>query len=266
MTDTATAPLRIETLPDGVTEIVLDRPDLLNRFDTALHHAFTDALGAVARDTAVRAVALTSTGRAFSAGGDFDAMRAASTDAAVQRATVDDARRLLDALVGLPQPIVVGVQGAAIGLGATVALACDAVVAARKATIADTHVNVGLVAGDGGCLVWPQAVGMLRARRHLLTGDPLDAETAHAMGLVTDLVDTPEDVAPATRELATRIAALPPLAVQATKRVLQGVTRQRMGEVVDLGLALEAQTMSTEDHVEGFTAFQERRSPVFKGR
>jgi enoyl-CoA hydratase len=260
------APLRLEDLGDGVTEIVLDRPELLNRFDTALHHALTDALTAIARDGTVRAVVLTSTGRAFSAGGDFDAMRRASADRALQRTTVDDARRLLDALLLLPQPIVVAVQGAAIGLGATVVLACDAVVAARAATIADTHVNVGLVAGDGGCLVWPQAVGMLRAKRHLLTGDPLDAETAHAFGLVTDLVDRPEDAAPAARALATRIAGLPPLAVQSTKRVLQGVTRQRAAEVVDLGLALEEQTMSTADHVEGFSAFQERRAPVFEGR
>jgi len=263
MTDPA--PLRVETLADGVAEIVLDRPDLLNRFDTALHHAFTDALVAIGGDAAVRAVVLSSTGRAFSAGGDFDAMRRASTDRAVQRATVDDARRLLDALLGLSQPIIVALQGPAIGLGATVVLACDAVVAARAATIADTHVNVGLVAGDGGCLVWPQAVGMLRAKRYLLTGDPLDAETAHAFGLVTDLVDDPQDAAPAARELATRIAGLPPLAVQGTKRVLQHTLRQRAGEVVDLGLALEELTMSTDDHVEGFTAFQERRAPTFEG-
>jgi enoyl-CoA hydratase len=107
---------------------------------------------------------------------------------------------------------------------------------------------------------------MLRAKRHLLTGDPLDAVTAHAFGLVTDLVDEPDDAASAARELATRIAKLPPLAVQSTKRVLQGVLRRRAGEVVELGLALEEQTMSTADHVEGFSAFQERRPPVFEGR
>lgn len=264
MTDRA--PLRLEALADGVTEIVLDRPELLNRFDTELHHALTDALTALARDGGVRAVVLSSTGRAFSAGGDFDAMRRAATDPVLQRATVADARRLLDALLSLPQPIVVAVQGAAIGLGATVVLACDAVVAARTATLADTHVNVGLVAGDGGCLVWPQAAGMLRAKRHLLTGDPLDAETAHAFGLVTDLVAEPQDAAPAARELATRIAKLPPLAVQGTKRVLQGTVRRRAGEVVDSGLALEELTMSSADHVEGFSAFQERRPPLFEGR
>jgi enoyl-CoA hydratase len=251
--------LRVETLEDHVAEVILDQPDLLNRFDSALHHAFTEALTDLARREDVRAIVLSSTGRAFSAGGDFDMMRAAHADPALRRATVDEGRRLFTALLDLPQPIVAAVQGPAIGLGATVALACDAVVAARGATIADPHVVVGLVAGDGGCLVWPQAVGMLRAKRHLLTGDPLDAETAHQFGLVTDLVDDPDDVAPAARELAQRIALLPPLAVQGTKRVLQAQVRKLSAEALDLGFALEELTMTSDDHIAAVDAFQARR-------
>lgn len=152
------------------------------------------------------------------------------------------------------------------GLGATVALLCDAVVAARRAVLADTHVNVGLVAGDGGCLVWPAAAGMVRARRHLLTGDPLDAETAHMLGMVTDLVDTPEEVAPAARALAERIAALPPMAVQGTKRALNRVSAQRAGEVLDLSLAHEERTLASEDLLEGIAAFREKRAPTYHGR
>ncbi|WP_205698826.1 enoyl-CoA hydratase/isomerase family protein [Conexibacter sp. SYSU D00693] len=260
------APLTSADLGDGVREITLARPQLLNRFDRALHHALTAALLQVAGDETVRAVALTSTGKAFSAGGDFAEMRRTHQDAVARRQTIADARRMLAAVLDLPQPMVVGVQGPAIGLGATVVLLGDAVVAARRATIADTHVNVGLVAGDGGCLVWPQSAGMLRARRHLLTGDPLDAEAAFGLGLVTDLVDEPGDVRPAVLALAERIAALPPLAVQGTKRALDVVTRRRSSEVVELSLELEAQTMTTADHLEGFTAFQERRPPAFHGR
>jgi enoyl-CoA hydratase len=107
---------------------------------------------------------------------------------------------------------------------------------------------------------------MLRARRHLLTGDPLDAQTAFTLGLVTDLVDDADAVAPATLELAGRMAALPPLAVQNTKRALNQVARQRAGEVLELSLALEEQTMLTEDHLEGIDAFSERRDPTFTGR
>jgi len=90
------------------------------------------------------------------------------------------------------------------------------------------------VAGDGGCLVWPQAAGMLRARRHLLTGDPLDAPTAYQLGIVTDVVDEPDEVLSYARKIAARIAALPPLAVQGTKQALNRVSALRADEVVDL--------------------------------
>ncbi|NMO91663.1 enoyl-CoA hydratase/isomerase family protein [Actinomycetospora sp. TBRC 11914] len=250
----------------GVAEIALTRPELLNRFDAELHAAIIPVLRDLAGDPEVRAVVLSSTGRAFSAGGDFALMTEAHGDPAVRRALVDDARHLVDAFLDLPQPVVAGVQGPAVGLGATVALLCDAVVAARSASLSDTHVTVGLVAGDGGCLVWPAAAGMLRARRHLLTGDPLDAETALTLGLVTDLVDTADEAAPAARGLAARIAALSPLAVQGTKRVLNRVTAQRAGEVLDLSLAHEERTLASDDLLEGISAFREKRPPTFHGR
>jgi enoyl-CoA hydratase len=258
--------LELTTDDAGVCEIVLSRPELLNRFDPELHHELTRALRAIAADSAVRAVVLASTGRAFSAGGDFELMEQAHKDPATRREIIGDARNLLNAFLELPQPVVVAVQGAAIGLGATVALLCDAVVASRNAVLADTHVAVGLVAGDGGCLVWPQAVGMNRARRHLLTGDPLDAATAFQLGMVTDLVETPEEAHPAAREIALRIAALAPLAVQGTKRALNKVSQQRAGEVVDLALAIEEQTLGSEDLLEGVASFKERRAPQFRGR
>jgi enoyl-CoA hydratase len=252
---------------DGpVAEITLSRPELFNRFDDVLHLELTAAVNEIRAEEKVLAVVLASTGKVFSAGGDFELMRAAQVDVSTRLRLVDDARRLLDALISLPQPLVVALHGAAIGLGATVVLTADAVVAARTASLSDPHVHMGLVAGDGGCLVWPQAVGMLRARRHLLTGDPVDASTALAMGLVTDLVDTAEDVLPAARALATRIAALPPLAVQGTKRALNRVTQQRAGEVVDLALAHEETTLASQDLIEAIDAFQERRPGTFSGR
>ncbi|HVE24825.1 MAG TPA: enoyl-CoA hydratase/isomerase family protein, partial [Sporichthya sp.] len=225
----------------------------------------TQVLDQVRRDHKIRAVVLASTGKAFSAGGDFDLMRAAQADVTTRLRIVDDGRRLLDALLSLPQPLVVALHGAAIGLGATVVLTADAIVAARSATISDPHVQLGLVAGDGGCLVWPQAVGMLRARRHLLTGDAIPAAEAYAMGLVTDLVDTPDEVLPAAQALAARIAALPPLAVQGTKRALNRVTQQRAGEVVEVGFAHEETTLASNDLLEAIDSFTERRAPNYKG-
>ncbi len=249
----------------GVRILTLCRPALLNRFDADLHHDLTRALNEIARDDEVRAVVLAAEGKVFSAGGDFALMREAHADAALRRELMRDARELITALLEVPKPVVAAVQGPAMGLAATVVGSCDAVVAFRGAQLADTHVNVGLVAGDGGCLVWPAAVGALRARRHLLTGDPLDAETAFSLGLVTDLVDTPQDARPAALALAHRIAALPTLAVQLTKRALMRGLQQRAGEVVELSLAYEEATMATADHLESITAFQERRPPRFTG-
>jgi enoyl-CoA hydratase len=114
--------------------------------------------------------------------------------------------------------------------------------------------------------VWPATAGIMRARRHLLTGDPLDAETALALGLVTDLVDEPEQALPAALALATRIAALPPLAVQLTKRALNRGLLQRAGEVLELSLAYEEATLASEDLLEGIAALKERRPGSFAGR
>jgi enoyl-CoA hydratase len=251
---------------NGVCEILLTRPELLNRFDNLLQVELASALGQINQDRSVRSIVLGSTGKAFSAGGDFALMQAAHDDEDVRRDTVNAGQDLLRAFLHLRQPIVAAVQGAAIGLGATVALLCDVVVAARRAKMADTHVQLGLVAGDGGCLVWPQAVGMLRARRHLLTGDPLDAPTAFQLGIVTDVVDEPDDVLPYAREVAARIAALPPLAVQGTKRALNEVTRLRADEVVDLAFELEETTLTSADLLEGIAAFREGRPATFTGR
>jgi enoyl-CoA hydratase len=246
--------------------ITLDRPELLNRFDLVLHDEFRAALVELKGDGEVRAAVLASTGKAFSAGGDFDMIRQAQGDEALRRELVEGAGALLDTLIDVPQPIVVAMQGAAMGLGATVALACDAIVAPRAAVLADSHVVAGLVAGDGGVLVWPATAGILRARRHLLTGDPLTAEDAYALGLVTDLVDTPEETLPAARALAERIAALPPLAVQGTKRALNRLIQARSAEVMELSLAEEAESLASQDVLEAIDAFQEKRPGRYSGR
>jgi enoyl-CoA hydratase len=256
--------LRVETT-GLVSTITLARPDLLNRFDTVQEREFTDALSGVAGSDA-RAVVLVAEGQTFSAGGDFDLMLTVQSDPHARQALLEGARRLGAALLALPQPLVAGVQGPAIGLGATVALAADVVVASRNAVLADTHVAVGLVAGDGGALYWPQSAGMLRARRHLLTGDRLSAEQAYAYGLVTDLVDSPEEVAETAQSIASRIADLPPLAVQGTKRALNQMTRAFAGMVAETALISEGVTLASEDLVEAVTAFREKRPGTYSGR
>lgn len=260
------APISIVMHDNGRTDIMLARPDLLNRVDDALRDALIAALRKVSVDGATRCVVLGAEGRVFSAGGDMDMIKTKHGDlAAIHRGT-DAGRHLIDTLFSTPVPVVAAVHGHAVGLGSTLVLACDAVVAARGVRIVDSHVAIGLVAGDGGAVMWPAAMGMVKAKRHLLTGDPLLAEDAAALGVVSDLVETPEEVLPTARALADRIAALPPLAVQGTKRSLNHVMRLRAEEVLELSFAYEAETMCSQDLLEGIAAFTEKRSPKYSGR
>lgn len=254
------------TVDGHVAELTLNRPELLNRFDAVLHGEFTRALLALRRRTYLRAVVLASTGKVFSAGGDFELMLHIHENLPDRLDALEEGRHLFETLVDLPMPVVAALHGDAIGLGASVVLACDAVVAARSAGLADPHVAVGLVAGDGGCVTWPMSAGMLRAKRYLLTGERIDAEAGHAMGLVTDLVDEPGDVLPAARALAGKIAGLPPIAVQGTKKALNHLVQQRTAEVLPLSFALEGHSAASSDLVEAIAAFKERREPKYERR
>jgi enoyl-CoA hydratase len=257
--------LRIEV--DGyLATITLARPESMNSFDELAHTEMLEAIATIRANPEVRAAVLASTGKAFSAGGDFDWMKRTHADPNSFIAFAGVGLQLVNAMLDLPIPIVAAVQGDAIGLGATMVLLCDSVVAFRKARLVDPHVVIGLTAGDGGCLVWPQALGMMRAKRHLLTGDPVRAEDGYAMGLVTDLVDTPEEALPAATALAGRMAALPPIAVQTTKRTLNRALQQRAGEILELGMSYETRCVFTEDLLEAVTAMEERRPGVYRGR
>jgi enoyl-CoA hydratase len=250
----------------AVAEIQLSRPELLNRFDDALHRELIAAIEELTGDEGVLAVVLSSTGKYFSAGGDTELMLAAARDTQVRMAMLDNGRRLFRALADFPKPLVVALAGDTFGLGATVVLLGDAVVTAPDVKIADTHVRMGLVAGDGGAVAWPVNMPLARAKRHLLTGDPLTGAEAHQFGLVSDLVADRSEVRPAALALAARLADLPPLAVQLTKRALNKYLSSHTDDVLDLGFYLEAITMGSADMLEAIAAFQEKRPGRWTGR
>lgn len=256
--------MRLEREGDIAT-LTLARPELLNRVDKIAHRELLVAFRELQDMRGLRAVLFAAEGRVFSAGGDFELMLEANADLTVRQQMVLEGFQIVQALLEVSAPIVVALHGDAIGLGATLVLAADAVVTHAAARIADPHVAIGLVAGDGGCLVWPQAIGMMRAKRHLLTGDAVTGEDAYRIGLVSDLVER-DDVPAAARALAERFAALPPLAVQGTKRALNEVLRHRFSEVMSIGLANELTSIGSDDLREAVAAFKERRAPTFIGR
>jgi enoyl-CoA hydratase len=210
-------------------------------------------------------VVLLSTGRVFSAGGDTEVMLDASKSIARRLSLIDEGRRLFRAVADFPKPLVVGLHANSYGLGTSLVLAADAVVSAPDVEFSDPHVVMGLAAGDGGCVVWPSVMSMVRAKRHLLTGDPMTAEMAYQLGVVTDLVDTRDEVGPAAVALALRMASLPPIAVQVTKRALNKVMMARADEVLDTSFYLEAITFGSEDLLEAVDAFKSKRAPEWKG-
>jgi enoyl-CoA hydratase len=249
-----------------VAEILLNRPENFNAFDHVLHFEVKKAFLEVRENRNVRAIVFAGNGQHFSAGGDFDEILQDREDHVSRAKMRDEGKKLLSAIADCPIPVVTALQGQAIGLGATVALCADAIVAARSAKIADPHVVIGLAAGDGGCVMWPLHAGLLRAKRFLLTGDRLTAEQAYEFGLVTDLVDTPEEVLGAAHAIASRIAALPPLAVQSTKSVLNQIFRMRLEELFEHGMAMEMETFVSDDLVEAISALREKRRPTFQNR
>ena len=252
---------------DGaVATITLNRPELLNRMDDVTTEELVTILESLRRPGDVRVLVIASTGSAFSAGGDLDEVLRLIEDYDRRVDAWEMGRRLIYGMTQIPIPVVVALQGDVYGLGTSMALSGDIIVASKTARIGDPHVKVGLAAGDGGCLVWPAVFGMARAKRHLLTGDPIGAEEAHRLGGVTDLVDTPEEVLPLAQKLANRIAELPPIAVQFTKRSLNHAMHRQAVEVFELSMALEQYGIESEDLKEAIAAFKEKRKPVYRGR
>jgi enoyl-CoA hydratase len=249
-----------------IASLELRREAQNNAFDEGLHRELSLALLELRRAPDVRVVLLHSAGRMFSAGGALEYIERLRDDPALARRTQQEGHDTFTALVEMPVPIVVAIQGHAIGFGATIATACDVTVAWKGAKIGDPHVQIGLVAGDGGVLSWTAAVGYNRARRMLMTGDTLTAEQAYQFGLVTDLVETPEAALPEARRIAERIAALPPVAVQGTKRAFIALARQANASVLDVALHAEVACLSTEDLTEAVKAARERRTGQYRNR
>ena len=175
-----------------VLEVVIDRADSrFNAVNGELHHELTHLFPLLQAERSARAVLLTGTGPAFSAGGDFGWFPTLQDRTTLENLRLD-ARQMIFDLLDVHLPIVAAVNGHAMGLGASLALLCDVIFMARSATIGDPHVKVGIVAGDGGTLAWPMAIGPARAKQYLLTGDPVTAEEAERIGLVNGVVDDDE--------------------------------------------------------------------------
>lgn len=213
---------------------------------------------------APRAILLTGSKLAFSAGGDFDWFPSLDSIAKLDALRLE-ARQIIWDLLDIELPIVCGVNGPAVGLGASIALLCDVIVMADTATIVDPHVRVGIVAGDGGAVIWPMVLGPARAKQYLLTGDPVTAADAERFGMVNEVVPA-DALAERAMAWAQRLAAGAPMALRYTKLAVNQQLRRALIESFDLSTALEITTLASEDHKEALAALREKRPPSFRGR
>lgn len=226
----------------------LNRPDQLNSMSEELHSGLASVWETVADDPEARVVVLTGRGRAFSAGGNFDIMTRVQRDRAFREQNVDEARRIITGMVRCPLPVIAAVNGPAVGLGCTLALLSDLVLMADDAYVADPHVQVGLVAGDGGAFVLPLLVGLPRAKELLFLGDRVSAQDAVRLGVANRAV--PKDkLMDEAMDLAGRLAALPVQALRETKRAVNRHLEQALDTVMEPALLAEQDSMQTPDHV-----------------
>ena len=250
---------------DKVMTITLNAPETMNAFSPEMHYSMSRIWEDVQDDPEVNVVVLTGAGRAFSAGGNLIAMQQKIDRPELWDATsLPEAKRIIFRMLECDKPVIARVNGHAVGLGATIALMCDIIIAADTAKIGDPHVNAGLVAGDGGALMWPQLIGFARAKEYLFTGDLMTATEAHRIGLINHVVPA-EELDEKVYSLARRIAAGATKSIRWTKQVINIPLRQIAHSTMDLSLSLETQSNLSKDHQEAVTAFIAKRPPNFTG-
>jgi len=252
----------VETSRDGaVLTITLNRPDVLNAFNTAMHRAFAAALKD-ARDGGVRAVVITGAGRGFCVGQDLTEFREASGDIGARLR--DNYHPNIRAIRALEKPVIAAVNGAAAGAGMSLACACDLRIAADSATFVPAFINIGLIPDSGGSYFVTRLLGPARAFEWLASGKRLTAAEAHAWGLVSEVVET-DALAGRVAELAAQAAELPTRGVGMTKRLLDHAVGATLEEQLEREAQLQAAATQTEDFKEGVAAFLEKRPPRFRG-
>jgi enoyl-CoA hydratase len=229
---------------EHVRIVTLNRPDARNAFNDPLKLAFVDVLRTLARDREARSVVRTGAGSSFSGGGDVSNFKN-RYEFENRFYWMREARLLADEMLRCHLPIVAAVNGPAVGLGCSVAIMCDLVVIADDAFMVDPHVGVGLVAADGGAVLWPLLMSYLKAKEYLLLGERIPAAEAVQLGLANRAVP-PERVMEEAMGLANRLASLPWQAVQETKRAINLHLQAAAARVMPMATTAESESFNTE--------------------
>ena len=258
--DPVTELQELEIRSDGPVRIVtINRPDELNAVNRRLHLELAQVWRQLRADRDARAVVLTGAGRTFCAGGDFAWLLEQHEDELDQDESTDEGIEILFEMMRFPLPVIAAVNGPAVGLGCSVAIMCDIVLIAENTFLADPHISVGLVAGDGGAAVWPLLTSLLRAKEYLFTGDRIPAAEAVAIGLATRTVPA-ESLMDEALKLARRLAEQPRRALQDTKRAMNAYLVQALTGAAQAAFAGERTSMSSAEYGRRLRALNQRQS------
>jgi enoyl-CoA hydratase len=243
---------------DGPVRLVtFTRPDQLNAVNDELHHALARLFPQLSADADARVAVITGEGRAFSAGGDFDLLDRMARDRGLRRSMLAEGREIVLNMIRCRVPVIAAVNGPAVGLGCSLIALADVVFMAESAYLSDPHVLVGLVAADGGPVTWPLHTSLLLAKEYAFTGDRISAARAAEIGLANHVCPD-DEVLPAALAAAHKVAALPPQAVEGTKRVLNLHLEHAVLETIDFALAAESESFDTPELLANVERFLER--------
>lgn len=249
---------------DHIGTIVLNRPESRNAFTLEMLEECSDVLARFRDDRAIRVIVLTGAGESFCSGGDVKKMGRATTVAERKSDLWKRMQSVPKMLATVDKPVIAMINGDAVGGGMDLALMCDIRVASEKARFSQAYVRLGLVPGDGGAFFLARLIGLGRALELLLTGDFIDARKAEQLGMVNHCVP-PAELHEKAYGIARKIAALPPLGVQTTKRLTYESFQNEMITALELASSQAAIMAMTDDHKEAVSAFRERRKGTYKG-
>jgi len=247
--------------------LTMDNPPM-NAMTPQMHNELSRVFFDINRDPETAVVVITGAGeKAFSAGGDINEMarRIEASDHEPWVRGNFEAREIVYGALRLERPLIARVNGHAMGLGATLAVLSDISFMMEKARIADTHVKVGLAAGDGGSLMWPMLMGFANAKRYLLTGDDMTGRQAAELGLIGEAVSSFEELDEKVYAMADRLASGATRAINATKYCVNLLLRKMLEGGIEAHLGLETYNYLSKDHYEAVSAFRDKRTPEFKG-
>lgn len=252
-------------IKNGVARITFNRPQTFNSFDREMSYAFQDALRNSAENEKVRAVLITGSGKAFSAGQDLKEVLDQENNPGFEKILDDGYNPMIKLIRGIAKPVIAAVNGVAAGAGANIALACDIVVASEQASFIQAFSKIGLVPDSGGTYFLPRLIGFQKASALMMLGDKVSAAEAEKMGMIYQYYSA-EEFEEKTIQLAEHIAQMPTKALAQTKELLNQTYHNSLDQQLDLEGKTQIEAAQSYDYKEGVAAFVEKRKPVFKGR